>query len=177
MATAEPLLSQKVITEESLNSSPCDDQTEISSTSMIESDESNWILSLNPKERSCINLSVVEPCVSKASAHLGVLKKALLREKIRGLVQIKLTPRQHSKSVSVPRSSAVPEIRGASDASDHGSRESSSPMMVEGVKTGTYVEKYMSFPSGNKVHLNPLQVFHTPHSVLRNHINPDPFSD
>lgn len=90
-----------------------------------------WINTLSPSRRSCINLSNVEPCVNRVVSHLGCLKKQIEDgNKLPGSSQ------EHE---------AVYESINSKDASATNDRNpkcaSKCKLIVEGITTGIPIHK------------------------------------
>lgn len=117
-----------------------DRQFEARSVSSIDSSAGrlDWAATLSPIERSCIDLTTIEPCVNKAVANLESLKETLaLKEKLE--MEGLLPPASPTQS---KRPSSVRLRPAESEDSD---------LSVEGVKTGIMLEKYRRGSLARKV--------------------------
>ena len=115
-------------------------------------DEMDWMNTLSPKRRSCINLSSVEPCVNKVVAHLHCLKTQV-DECTRQFLELASEPgvdgiqQQHRTQVSrsaSPKSILVNREQGVTSAAGSGR---TSRLIIEGVTAGTPIEKRKTIPS------------------------------
>lgn len=110
---------------------------EARSTSSMESSSGrlDWAATLSPIERSCIDLTIIEPCVNKAVANLESLKETLaLKEKLEMEMVRSPSPTQRKRPSSV-------RMRKSED----------SDLSVEGMKTGVMLEKYRRTSLAKKV--------------------------
>ena len=95
------------------------------------SSDYEWISTLSPSRRSCINLSNVEPCVNRVVSHLDCLKRQIEDgNKFPGASQ------EHE----VAYESINP--KDAPDTNDSNSKRASKcKLIVEGVTTGVLIHK------------------------------------
>ena len=100
-------------------------------------DRLDWTVVLSPIERSCIDLTTIEPCVNKAVANLESLKAILAFREMEGLPPLPPPlppPRKRPSSVRLSRSEAE-----------------ESDLAVDGVKTGILLDKHKRGPLTRKV--------------------------
>ena len=115
----------------------------------------DWKAMLSPSRQSCIKLSNVEPCVNKAVAHLTSLKDRLTegttiknRRPIDTTLQEAQNPdmRKVSSSTNSRLETSKPILVQRDSFSSRLSSGQTSQLMVEGVTTGTPLEKKQSKP-------------------------------
>ncbi len=94
----------------------------------------DWTMTLTPKERSCINLINIEPCVNKAVGNLESLLD-VLANKLDGEPELRPSSKFLSRTPPSP-------IRPVSfRLSALGRKRRDSELSVEGIPTGTTVER------------------------------------
>ena len=103
----------------------------------------DWTMTLTPKQRSCINLVHVEPCVSKAMGNL----ESLLDIIISRLDEADLRPTSRFHSITAPSPVRPVSFR----LSAVGREKRDSELSVEGVPTGTTVERLRKHALAKKV--------------------------
>ena len=92
-------------------------------------------------ERSCIDLTNIEPCVNKAVANLESLKDTLAYKANQGISEQELLPLAQSVRER-PRSVKLKLVES-----------SESNLSVEGIRTGIILEKYRRASLAKKVDL------------------------
>lgn len=100
----------------------------------------DWTAALSPIERSCIDLTTIEPCVNKAVANLESLKETLslkASREIEPVLSASPTQRRPSTATLVARLKAA--------------ESEDSNLSVEGVRTGVMLDKFRRYSLAKKV--------------------------
>lgn len=113
--------------------------------------ELDWKATLSPAKRSCINMRNTESCVRNAVANLESLKRLIT---MKAEARRKSSSTQHQKKLHSPARSRADSAEGPQTGKlDSPARSSGadSELSVEGLRTGTVVERLSRLTPVKKV--------------------------